>query len=93
MKNFREKQVDGNVAALLDELNKNFAKLADDLSASKASKGNLTAANQLRKELYDIRLWPQGSIDARRLNLSWMTKRCFCHRRYLAKEFFFVRHQ
>ena len=58
MKNFREKQVDGNVAALLDELNKNFAKLADDLSASKASKGNVTAANQLRKELYDIRLWP-----------------------------------
>ena len=58
VKNFREKQVDGNVAALLDELNKNFAKLADDLSASKASKGNLTAANQLRKELYDIRLWP-----------------------------------
>ena len=58
VKNFREKQVDGNVAALLDELNKNFAKLADDLSASKASKGNVTAANQLRKELYDIRLWP-----------------------------------
>ena len=58
VKNFREKQIDGNVAALLDELNKNFAKLADDLSASKASKGNLTAANQLRKELYDIRLWP-----------------------------------
>ena len=58
VKNFREKQVDGNVAALLDELNKNFAKLADDLSASKASKGNLTAANQLRKELYDIRLLP-----------------------------------